>query len=68
MSLYEASARLITCSLVMFAVYAAACLLLEHIWERAWDALDRLRDRIRSARLTTEYQAVARRHGRTVRG
>ena len=67
MSLYEASARLITCLLVMFAVYAAAWLLLEHIWEHAWDALDRLRARIRSARRTTEYQDVARRHGRTVR-
>lgn len=68
MSLYQAAARLITCSLVMFAAGAAVCLLLEHIWERAWDALDRLRDRIRSARRTMEYQAVARRHGRTVRG
>lgn len=67
MSIYEASARLVACLLVMFAVYAAAWILLEHIWERAWDALDRLRDRIRSARRTTEYQAVARRHGRTVR-
>ena len=67
MSIYEASARLVACLLVMIAVYAAAWILLEHVWERAWDALDRLRDRIRSARRTTEYQPVARRHGRTVR-
>ena len=68
MTFYETSARFVVYALVMFAAYAAACILLEHFWERAWDALDRLRDRIRSARLMTEYQAVARRHGRTVRG
>lgn len=67
MSIYEESARLVACVMVMIAVYAAAWILLEHVWERAWDALDRLRDRIRSARRTTEYQTVARRHGRTVR-
>lgn len=67
MSIYQASAKLVACVMVMIAVYAAAWILLEHIWERAWDALDRLRDRIRSARRTTEYQTVARRRGRTVR-
>lgn len=67
MSIYEASAKFVACVMVMIAVYAAAWILLEHIWERAWDALDRLRDHIRSARRTTEYQIVARRRGRTVR-
>lgn len=67
MSIYEASAKLVACVMVMIAVYAAAWILLEHIWERAWNALDRLSARIRSARRTTEYQTVARRHGRTVR-
>lgn len=67
MSIYEAAARLTVFVLCFTGLLAAAWLLLEHIWERAWDALDRLRDRIRSARRTTEYQTVARRHGRTVR-
>lgn len=68
MSLYEAAARLTVFVLCFTGLLAAAWLLLEHCWERAWDALDRLRDRISAARRTTEYRAVARRHGRTVRG
>lgn len=67
MTFHELTARFVACALVMFAAYAAAWILLEHFWERAWDALDRLRDRIRKAHLTTEYQTVARRHRRTVR-
>ena len=67
MEIRDASARLVACLLTCFVALAATWLLLEHVWERAWDALDRLRVRIRSARRTTEYQTVARRRGRTVR-
>ena len=66
MEIIDASARLVACLLTCFVALAAIWILLEHVWERAWDALDRLRVRIRTARLAAEYQTVARRHGRVV--